>query len=165
VADAIALDGMVRGCRHIVAATEEGNGSRKEMMMCALEGGLAFQKGLGAVHSLSHPLGGLAEKELHHGTLNALFLPSVLRFNLDSCAEKMDEMAGRLDLGKGADLPGFFAELNRRLGLPRSLREMGVTDEELGPLAQKAANDHCTPTNPRPLDLDACRALYREVLE
>ena len=166
VADAIALDGLVRGCGHIVTATEQGADltSRSEMMMCALEGGLAFQKGLGAVHSLSHPLGGLAEKRLHHGTLNALFLPVVLRFNIDHCVEKMDEMARRLNLRRGADLPTFFEDLNRRLDLPRSLSETGVTAEDLQPLAQKAVNDHCTPTNPRPLELDACRALYREVL-
>ncbi len=166
VADAIALDGLARGRRHIVTATEQGSDrpSRKAMMMCALEGGLAFQKGLGAVHSLSHPLGGLAEKRLHHGTLNALFLPPVLRYNMEYCTEKMDVMARRLGLRKGVDLPAFFEDLNRRLDLPGSLSEMGVTAEDLEPLVRKAVDDHCTPTNPRPLDLEACRALYREVL-
>lgn len=166
VADAIALDGLVRGCGNIVAATEDGVDldARCEMMLCSLEGGLAFQKSLGAVHSLSHPLGGLTEKALHHGTLNALFLPAVLRFNLDFCKPKMETMAERLGLSQGGDLPDFFERLNKRLGLPKTLGAMGVTEEELGPLASKAAGDHCSPTNPRPLDEAVCRALYREVL-
>ena len=91
VADAIALDGLERGCRHIGAvyfATGETGKPGREMMMCALQGGLAFQKGLGAVHSLSHPLGSL-DRSLHHGTLNGLFLPAVLRFNADFCREKI----------------------------------------------------------------------------
>ena len=65
----------------------------REMMMAALQGGLTFQKGLGLVHSLSHPLGAVPGKRLHHGTLNAIFLPHVLRFNLDACPAKMDSLA------------------------------------------------------------------------
>ena len=97
IADAIALDGLERGYSNIIRATRNGTDrmSRSEMMMCSLQGGLAFQKGLGAVHSLSHPLGALTEKRLHHGTLNAIFLPVVLRFNYDYCKEKMQVIAGR----------------------------------------------------------------------
>ena len=165
VADAIALDGLERGCRHIAAVFRNGRDreARKAMMMCALQGGLAFQKGLGAVHSLSHPLGSL-DRSLHHGTLNGLFLPAVLRFNADYCREKHSAMARRLRLDKGSDLPGYFETLNRQLGMPSSLSELGVTPEELEPLAAKAASDHCSPTNPRPLDEAACRNLYLSVL-
>ena len=133
------------------------------MMLCALQGGLAFQKSLGAVHSLSHPLGSL-DGPLHHGTLNGLLLPAVLRFNADYCADKLEAMAQQLRLKKGSDLPGYFDALNRQLGMPESLAELGVTREELEPLAAKAAADHCSPTNPRPLDEAACRMLYLSVL-
>lgn len=165
VADAIALDGLERGCRHIGAVFRNGRDTeaRKGMMMCALQGGLAFQKGLGAVHSLSHPLGSL-DRSLHHGTLNGLFLPAVLRFNADFCREEFSVMARRLRLDRGSDLPDYFEALNRQLGMPSSLSELGVTREELEPLPAKAASDHCSPTNPRPLDEAACRDLYMSVL-
>ncbi len=165
VADAIALDGLERGCRHICTAYLDGadREARKEMLMCALQGGLAFQKSLGAVHSLSHPLGSL-DLSLHHGTLNALFLPAVLRFNFGYCTGNLDAMAQRLRMKKGSDLPGYFEEMNRQLGIPQSLSELGVTREDLEPLAAKAAADHCSPTNPRPLDEAACRMLYLSVL-
>jgi alcohol dehydrogenase class IV len=165
IADAIALDGLARGCRWVGIATvePENRDARKEMMLCSLQGGLAFQKSLGAVHSLSHPLGALG-KRLHHGTLNALFLPIVLRFNTDSCPEKIDAMAARLGLKCGEDLPGFFRDLNVALGIPDCLSAMGVTEEELEPLAEKALADHCSATNPRPLTARDCRRLYLETL-
>lgn len=166
VADAIALDGLARGCGHVETVFRDGRErkARKEMLMCALQGGLAFQKGLGAVHSLSHPLGSL-DRALHHGTLNGLFLPAVLRFNADHCADRLEAMAQRLRLKKGTDLPDYFSALNRRLGMPASLSELGVTRDALEPLAAKAAADHCSPTNPRPLDEAACRMLYLSVFE
>ena len=165
VSDAIALDGLQRGCRHIETVFGDGRNreARKGMMMCALQGGLAFQKSLGAVHSLSHPLGSL-DSSLHHGTLNGLFLPAVLRFNADYCAGNLETMARRLQLQKGSDLPEYFEALNRQLGIPESLSDLGVTREVLEPLAAKAAADHCSPTNPRPLDEAACRMLYLSVL-
>ena len=164
VADAIALDGLERGYRNLIKATSCGTDrqARTEMMMCSLQGGLAFQKGLGAVHSLSHPLGGLTVKQLHHGTLNAIFLPFVMRFNFDYCKEKMTSIADRLKIKKASELPDRFALLNKELGLPVQLRELGLTREDLEPLANKAKEDHCTPTNPRPLEAVDCLQLYRE---
>lgn len=98
IADAIALKGLERGYRNIFKVTNNGTdrNARAEMMMCSLQGGLAFQKGLGAVHSLSHPLGALTEKRLHHGTLNAIFLPGRLLVNFDYCKEKMEVIADKL---------------------------------------------------------------------
>lgn len=164
VADAIALDGLGRGWRAIRGAFADGadRAAREEMMLCALMGGLAFQKGLGAVHSLSHPLGALAGLRLHHGTLNALFLAPVLRFNQAACAQKFDALARVMDLASGADVPDAFDTLVHELCLPRRLRDLGVTQEALAPLAQQAVEDHCTATNPRPLDLAAARQLYSE---
>ncbi len=164
IADAIALDGLERGYRNIIKATHNGSDrqARSEMMMCSLQGGLAFQKSLGAVHSLSHPLGALTAKQLHHGTLNAIFLPVVLRFNFDYCKEKMQTIAKRLEITDASTLPDRFTQLNQELGLPARLRELGLTKEDLEPLAEKAKEDHCTPTNPRPLQVEDCRQLYLE---
>ena len=163
VADAIALDGLARGYRNIIKATRTGSDrhARSEMMMCSLQGGLAFQKSLGAVHSLSHPLGALTERRLHHGTLNAIFLPVVLRFNFDYCKEKMQTIARSLEI-MDASLPDRFAQLNQELGLPARLRELGLSKEDLLPLAEKAKEDHCTPTNPRPMQVEDFHQLYLE---
>ena len=164
IADAIGLDGLERGYRNIIKVTCKGSDrhARAEMMMCSLQGGLAFQKGLGAVHSLSHPLGALTDRRLHHGTLNAIFLPVVLRFNFDYCKEKMQTIAKRLEITSASALPDRFAQLNQELGLPTKLRELGLTKEDLEPSAEKAKEDHCTPTNPRPLQVKDCRQLYLE---
>jgi 4-hydroxybutyrate dehydrogenase len=164
VADALALNGLARCYFHLKEACANGQNpaARWEMMVASLHGGLAFQKGLGAVHSLSHPLGGLTDARLHHGTLNALFLPKVLRFNYDHCAEKMNVMARCIGVSRGLDFPDAIEAFNEDLGLPARLREMGVRLEDLAPLAEKALRDHCTPTNPRPLDLELCSKLYEE---
>lgn len=165
-ADALALDGLERGYRAITTAAEDGDDidARMDMMLCSLHGGLAFQKGLGAVHSLSHPLGGLTEKELHHGVLNAVFLPHVLRFNSDACPTRMRAMAGRLGLDGPDSLADTFTELNRSLGLPANLREMGVERDDIEPLVQQAVSDHCTPTNPRTMREEDARSLYLAAL-
>ncbi|HEX7052307.1 MAG TPA: iron-containing alcohol dehydrogenase [Burkholderiales bacterium] len=164
VADAIALEGLARGWRAIRGAHADGAdlAAREQMMYCSLMGGLAFQKGLGAVHSLSHPLGGLAEPSLHHGTLNGLFLPPVLRFNAPACPEKMHALARAMGVASGREVPGAFEALLHDLGLPRRLRELGVAERSLGPLAAQAAEDHCSATNPRRFDEAAARRLYAE---
>jgi alcohol dehydrogenase class IV len=166
VADAIALEGLSRGWRAIRRAHADGSDleAREQMMQCALMGGLAFQKGLGAVHSLSHPLGALAGVSLHHGTLNALFLPPVLRFNAEACPEKMDRLARVIGVST-EELPDAFERLLEQLGLPRRLRELGVTRERLAPLAAQAAEDHCSATNPRRFDRAAAQRLYEEAFQ
>ena len=95
---------------------------RSEMMMGALEGGLAFQKGLGAVHSLSHALGGLKDLKLHHGTLNAILMPLVVRFNAPEAGDKLARLKAAMGLAADADLADELADLNRRLGIPAGLR-------------------------------------------
>jgi len=158
-ADAIALDGLARALLFIEKATADGNDreARWQMMMASLEGGLAFQKGLGAVHALSHPLGGLRAPILHHGTLNAVFLPAVLRFNAESAAQKFETLRAAMD----GDPAQIITELNQRLGLPASLGDMDVPDAIFPEIAEAAAKDHCTATNPRP----ATAADYRVLLE
>ena len=101
-ADAIALDGAGRIVRHLERAVEKGadREARAELMMGALEGGLTFQKGLGAVHGLSHALGSLKEPSLHHGTLNAVLLPPVLRFNASHIGDKYERLAAATARGR-----------------------------------------------------------------
>lgn len=150
-AEAIALDGLKRATGHIERATRDGadREARKEMLMAALQGGLTFQKGLGAVHALSHPLGGLKQVSLHHGTLNAVLLPAVLRFNESASATKYAEIRRVLGLPEGADLASWIAGLTQRLGLPASLSQMGVPREVLPAIAEAATKDHSSATNPR----------------
>ncbi len=102
-ADAIALDGAGRAMRFLPRAVAEGGDreARAEMMMAALQGGLTFQKGLGAVHGLSHALGAIPDPVLHHGTLNAVILPAVLRFNAPAAAAKYPRLARAMGAGGG----------------------------------------------------------------
>ncbi|MCK9988216.1 MAG: 4-hydroxybutyrate dehydrogenase [Azoarcus sp.] len=150
-ADAIALDGLRRGIGHIERATRDGSDreARSNMMIAAFEGALAFQKGLGAVHALSHPLGAVPGISLHHGTLNAVLLPAVLRFNRPAIGAKYDQLAEAMGLAPGADPAEAIAALNVRLGLPAGLQAMGVSRDVLPGIAQAAMKDHCHATNPR----------------
>ncbi len=166
-AEAIALDGLSRAVRFLEKAVANGQDreARREMMMAALEGGLTFQKGLGAVHSLSHALGGLKELRLHQGTLNAVLLPAVLRFNEEAAAgEKYEALRRSMGLAAGADLAAFVEGLNARLGMPKSLGAMGVPTQVLPAMAAAAKADHSTATNPRPVSEAEFEALLREAM-
>jgi alcohol dehydrogenase class IV len=162
-AEAIALDGLVRAVSHIERAVADGGDreARKEMLMAALQGGLTFQKGLGAVHALSHPLGGLKQVSLHHGTLNAVLLPAVLRFNAPAAEAKYARIRHALGLSEGADLSEWVAALVARLGMPRSLSAMGVPRDVIPAIAEAAVQDHSSATNPRP----ATAVDYARILE
>lgn len=161
-AEAIALDGLARAARHIERAVADGadRAARWEMMMAALEGGMTFQKGLGAVHAMSHPLGALRAPVLHHGTLNAVVLPAVLRFNAGHVGDKYERLRAAMGLPAEADLGAAIEDLNARLGLPASLRAMGVAPELIPGLAKAAVEDHCAATNPRPASAADYEALY-----
>jgi len=148
-ADAIALDCVRRVCRYLERACRDGSDreARWQMLMAALEGGLTFQKGLGAVHALSHPLGELG---LHHGTLNAVLMPAVLRFNASHAADKYPELRAAMGLPPGGDVAEHVAALRARLALPSSLGELGVPATAIPAIAEAAARDHLSETNPRP---------------
>jgi 4-hydroxybutyrate dehydrogenase len=150
-AEAIALDGLTRASAHIERATRDGHDrdARWNMMMAAMEGALAFQKGLGAVHALSHPLGALHDLKLHHGTLNAVLLPAVIRFNAPAVGDKLARLGQVMGLKAGADVAQAIAQLNTKLGLPTGLKAMGVPKEALQGIAEAAPKDHCHGTNPR----------------
>lgn len=146
-AEAIALHGLQCGLGAIEKAAADGHDrqARRDMMVCALEGAMAFQKGLGAVHALTHPLGAIRSLNLHHGTLNAVLMPEVLRFNREAIGEKWSVLA-RLMGGEPDDIIG---RLNRRLGLPTGLAAMGVTEAMMEEISHAALKDHCHATNPR----------------
>lgn len=161
-ADAIALDGAGRAMKWIERAVADGSDreARWNMMMASLQGGLTFQKGLGAVHGMSHPLGGLTAPVLHHGTLNAVILPAVLRFNAGHAGDKYERLATAMGLPAGADLADAIEALNERLGLPANLRQMGVTDDIVPRMVEGAVADHSTASNPRPVDAAGYETLF-----
>ena len=159
-AEAIALSGLDCGLRAISRAAADGQDrdARRDMMVCALEGAMAFQKGLGAVHALTHPLGAIRSLNLHHGTLNAVLMPAVLRFNRSVIGGKWDELARRM----GGAPDTVIADLNRGLGMPSGLRAMGVTEAMMEAVAQAAPNDHCHATNPRLATPEEYLAILRD---
>jgi 4-hydroxybutyrate dehydrogenase len=153
-ADGIALDGLTRGWAHIERATRDGadRDARLNMMSASMQGAMAFQKGLGCVHSLSHSLGGVNPR-LHHGTLNAMFLPAVIRFNASAESmlkeKRLDRMAHAMGLASGSDIPEAIRAMNARLGLPTGLSAMGVSESQFDEVIRGAMADHCHKTNPR----------------
>lgn len=165
-AEAIALDGGARVIRYLERAVSDGSDreARWNMMMAAMEGAMAFQKGLGAVHAMSHPLGGLPGLKLHHGTLNAVVMPAVLRFNAGHVGDKYDRLSAAFGLKRGADLVPFIEELNARLGMPPNLRAMGVREPQVQLLVEPALADHCAATNPRKLTASDMEALFQAAL-
>lgn len=164
VAEAIALDGLRRATRHIRRAVADGQDreARREMLWAAAMGGLTFQKGLGAVHAMSHPLGGIQEPRLHHGTLNAVILPAVLRFNAGHVGAKYEAVAEAMGLPPGSDLAEAIETLNRDIGLPASLKEMGVPSQVLPAMVEGALLDHSHATNPRPATRADYEALFTQ---
>jgi len=170
-ADGIALDGLERAWANIERATRDGadRDARLNMMSASMQGAMAFQKGLGCVHSLSHPLGGVkvnGKTGLHHGTLNAVVLPAVLRFNETAETVVRDNRYARMrrvmNLPAGADLAQAVHDLTARLGLPTGLRQMGVPEDALEHVVEGALLDHCHKTNPRVATADDYRRMLAE---
>ena len=169
-ADGIGLDGLARGWAHVERATRDGSDreARWQMMSASMQGAMAFQKGLGCVHSLSHSLGGVNPR-LHHGTLNAMFLPAVVAFNASAESiqreNRLQRMAQAIGIGscdaRGTELADALRDLNARLGLPGGLAAMGVTPNLFERVIDGAMADHCHKTNPR----IATRDDYREMLQ
>ena len=169
-ADGIALDGLQRGWGHIERATRDGRDidARWQMMSASMQGAMAFQKGLGCVHSLSHSLGGV-DPRLHHGTLNAMFLPAVIRFNAAAGSirqeQRLQRMAQAMGLAgcdnQGHAIADAIMAMNARLGLATGLAAMGVTPGLFERVIDGAMADHCHKTNPR----IATRDDYLAILE
>ena len=147
-------------------AVEDGTDieARANMMAAAAMGAIAFQKGLGAVHSLSHPVGALYNT--HHGMTNAVFMPYVLAFNRPAIEEKIARLAASLGIAGGFD--GFqttLLELRKRIGVPHTLKELGVDDARFDEMAVMAVDDPSTGGNPVPFDAAAGKRLFRAAWE
>ena len=125
-------------------------------MMCAMQGALSFQKGLGLVHSISHPLGALQQRALHHGTLNSVLMPHVLRFNEPDCRLVLGKIGEMLGITGGVDgISQALTTYSDSMDLPLSLSAMGVEDEDLVGIEPLAVADHCSLTNPRDVTEEA----------
>lgn len=166
-ADGIALDGLERAWAHIERATKNGSDreARRQMMSASMQGAMAFQKGLGAVHSLSHSLGGVNPR-LHHGTLNAMFLPAVVRFNAQAdsvkAEKRLERMAHAMGLQSASDIASAIRDMCARLGLPTGLAAMGVERGWYERIIDGAIKDHCHKTNPRIASAEEYAALLDE---
>lgn len=158
-AEGIALDGLRRAWKNIETAFHEPSDieARTNMMSASLQGALAFQKGLGCVHSLSHSLGGI-DPRLHHGTLNAVLLPAVVRFNRAAETvvrdEKIDRLAQAMGLPVHVSVEDAIQDMSRALKLPTGLGAMGVTADLTQRIVTGALADHSHKTNPREASAD-----------
>lgn len=163
-ADGVGLDGLWRGWRNIGQAVRDGSDkdARWEMMMASTEGAHAFTMGLGAVHAMSHAIGRREDLRLHHGTLNAVILPAVLRFNEPGCEEKYGRLRAAMELPAGADLAGAIEQLNADIGLPSGLAAMGVSEDMIEDFVPHALADLAHRTNPREVSADDYAALFRQ---
>jgi 4-hydroxybutyrate dehydrogenase len=168
-ADGIGLDGLERAWHFIERATTDGSDreARLNLMSASMQGAMAFQKGLGCVHSLSHSLGGI-DPRLHHGTLNAMFLPGVVAFNAQAESvqkeRRLERMAQAMGLRSAQDIPAAVQDMNARLGLPTGLSAMGVQAAQFEQIVTGALADHCHKTNPRIATADDYRALLEHAM-
>ena len=166
MADGIALEGMRLVKNSLLVAVKDGKNinARLEMLTAASMGSTAFQKGLGAIHSLSHPVN--AQFNLHHGLSNAIFMPYVLTFNKDAIVEKIVSICNYLNIEEGFD--GFISwiiELRKDLNIPHKLSE--VLDEkkfDIDKLSQMALDDPSTGGNPKKLSKSDMKIMYEHSL-
>jgi alcohol dehydrogenase class IV len=162
LAEGVAVEGMRLVKDWLPAAVEDGHNieARSHMLIASSMGATAFQKGLGAMHSLSHPCG--ANLNTHHGLTNAVVMPYVLVWNRERIESKMQRLAAYLGLPR----PGFdgvldwVLELRRRIGIPDTLAQLGVREEHATQFAGQALADPSTGGNPTPMTEDDFRQLY-----
>ncbi|MEO1725026.1 MAG: iron-containing alcohol dehydrogenase [Pseudomonadota bacterium] len=161
----IALEGMRLVVDNLprAYATPDDLEARANMMSAAMMGATAFQKGLGAIHALSHPVGAL--HHTHHGTTNAVLMPAVLRLNADVIRDRFDRAAGYLGIEGGFEaFQAFVDDFNARLGIPGSLGDLGVADPDIEALIEGAIVDPSCGGNPVPLTRENLRATLVEAL-
>ncbi len=167
MADGIALEGMRLIKEWLPIAVRDGKNleARSHMMAAATMGATAFQKGLGAIHSLSHPVG--AVYDTHHGLTNAVVMPYVMQFNRQAIEEKMTRLAAYLGLKN----PGYQAVLDwvlalrQEIGIPHTLKDIGVGTDKLDSLSQEAFNDPSTGGNPVPAGVPEMKQMFIASIE
>ena len=167
-AEAVGIDGIEKIIKEesLIKACKDGQDkeARWNMMMASTEGAMAFSKGLGAVHSMSHALGANQELRLHHGTLNAVILPSVLRFNKDHVGNKYSRIARAMGKNESIDLANEIEKLNEEIGIPSNLAEMGVTEDMIPKLVAHAITDPSNLTTPRLPSQEEWEKLFLECI-
>ncbi len=161
----IALEGMRIVKDNLPRAYRDGSDldARGQMMSAAAMGAVAFQKGLGAIHAISHPIG--ATFHTHHGTTNAVVMGQVLAFNRPAIEQRIERVAAYLGLSGGFDgFTAMVAELNATLDIPANLTELGVRDPDLDRLAEMAVDDPTAAGNPVAMTIDNTRRLIAACL-
>jgi alcohol dehydrogenase class IV len=162
--DGIALEGIRLVSEALENAVKAPDlESRSKMMMAALMGGVAFQKGLGVVHSTAHPLSTLFD--FHHGTANAVMIPHGIRFNSDVSAERLKDVARALRVEESpAAVVAYLSDLVKKIGLPTTLSSQGVKESDIEELSRLALEDVCHACNPKPVTREDFRAIYKAAL-
>jgi alcohol dehydrogenase len=166
MADGIAVEGMRLIKDYLPRAVEDGSDveARSRMLAAASMGATAFQKGLGAVHSISHPIGAIYDT--HHGLTNGVVMPYVLSYNRPAIGGRMDDLANVLRLpgnGLGAVL-AWLIEMRSQLYVPNTLADLGVEEARIDELADKAQRDPSTGGNPVPMTIDGFKTLIRAAI-
>ncbi len=161
--DGIALEGIRLISLSIEKAVNNPDlKSRSQMLLASMMGAIAFQKGLGVVHSLAHPLSSLLD--IHHGLANAVNLPYGMKFNIEGFEEKFGRIAKTLELKdeSGQGVVDYLFDLNNKIKIPHKLRDINVKQEHLDVLADLAIADFAHPNNPKPVSRNDFRKLYEE---
>jgi alcohol dehydrogenase class IV len=163
--EGIALEGISLIGNAIVKAVNKPDiESRSKMLIASLMGAIAFQKGLGVVHSLAHPLSSLLDT--HHGLANAVNLPYGMEFNIPVCEEKFRKIARTLEIAdeSGAGVVNYLHELNAKINIPHTLSDIGVREEHIETLSDLAIADFAHPNNPKPVTREDFKTLYQKAL-
>ena len=163
--EGIALEGMRLINESLETAVNKPDlESRSKMMIGSMMGAIAFQKGLGVVHSLAHPLSSLLDT--HHGLANAVNIPYGMEFNIVGCEDKFRRIARALELKEenGKAVVKFLFDLNSKINIPHKLRDIGVKAEHIETLADLAIADFAHPNNPKPVSREDFKQLYLKAL-
>jgi len=168
MADGIALEGMWLIKKWLIKAVNEGDNleARGNMLTASSMGATAFQKGLGAIHSLSHPVNSVFN--IHHGLSNAVFMPYVLTFNRSAIENKIAKLSEYLELKETSfnSFVDWVLDLREKIKIPHKLSDCAkITDKDIEKLSPMALNDPCTPENPKKTSLDDMKLMYKHSLE
>jgi alcohol dehydrogenase class IV len=163
--DGIALEGMRLISQSLEKAVNNPDlESRSNMLIGSMMGAVAFQKGLGVVHSLAHPLSSLLDT--HHGLANAVNIPYGMQFNIEGFENKFKRMARTLELKEetGEAVVNFLFDLNSKINIPHKLADIGVKNEHIETLSDLAFADFAHPNNPKPVSRENFKELYLKAL-
>ena len=165
ICEGIALEGITLIKDALVKATLNPDiESRSKMLIASMMGAIAFQKGLGVVHSLAHPLSSLLDT--HHGLANAVNIPYGMEFNVPGFENKFKRIARTLELKEetGEAVVRYLFDLNAQINIPHHLKDIGVKEEHIETLADLAIADFAHPNNPKPVSKEDFRNLYQKAL-